>query len=526
MSESPKSLGRSMLVVSGGILLSRVLGLVRDVTFANEWGTGTAFAAFVIAFTIPNLLRALFGEGAFAASFVPVFTERLEKEGQEEAWHTAQRVLSVLLVVLAVLVAAVSGASLAARPYARGELARLTLELLAWLMPYGVLICLTAALAAVLNSLKRFALSALTPMVLNVVLIAATLFVCPWLGERPEDRVRGLALAVLVAGCLQLGAVALGCRRCGLKPRFVPDWRAPEVRRVALLMGPVLLGAGVAQFNVAVDRFLAGWLGSAATGSLYFSQRLVYLPVGLFGVAMGVVCLPAMSRAWARNDPDDMRASLRYALRHVLFLTLPTAALLGLLGRPVIRLIFERGTFTADSTAETLWALAFYLPGIPAFACAKIAVTPFYARQDTTTPVKIAAYCLALNVVLNLILMSFLRQGGLALATSICSYVNVAALLSCTHKRLGSLGFGALLRSLARIAAATLVALVAAAAVSRLAAGIAFGPPLAQRALEVALPLAAGGAAYTAAAFLFGCAELRELTRSLLRERPKHPAQG
>ena len=336
-----------MFVVSGGILLSRVLGLVRDVTFARQWGTGTAFAAFVIAFTIPNLLRALFGEGAFTAAFVPVFSEKLEKEGKEQAWSVAQRVISVLALVLTVAVVILSGVGAAGQFADKNELAQLTFRLIPWLMPYALLICLTGAFAGVLNSLQHFALPAFTPIIFNLVLIGASVLVCPLWGGPPQHRILALALAVLLAGLMQLGAQIAGCRRVGLRFRFEPDWRAPVVRRVALLMAPVLVGTGVAQLNVTVDRFLAGCLGSAATSSLYYSQRLVYLPVGLFGVAMAVVCLPAMSRAWAKEDVEEMQGSLRYALRHVLFLSVPVAALLGLAAVPVVRLIFERGSFNA-----------------------------------------------------------------------------------------------------------------------------------------------------------------------------------
>lgn len=511
-----KGLVRSMLVVSAGVLLSRVLGLVRDVGFASRWGTGTAFAAFSIAFMIPNLLRALFGEGAFSAAFVPTYSEKLEKQGPEHAWEAAQRVITALMVVLVLLVAAVVALAMVLRRFATQEIDLLTLQLLPWVMPYALLICATGAFSGVLNSLRHFLIPSLTPVVLNVTLITATLFVCPYWGSSSADQVQALALSVLLAGTVQLGLQLAACGRKGLRFRFDPDWRSAEVRRVAMLIVPALLGTGVTQLNAFVDKLLARILGSAAVGSLYYSQRLVYLPVGLFGVAMAVVCLPAMSRAWARQDRGEMRASLAYALRHVLFLTVPAAALLAVTGVDVVRLLFERGTFDASSTRETFWALAFYLPGIPAFACVKVAVTPFYARQDTKTPVKIASACLILNVILNLVLMCYLRQGGLALSTSICSYVNITLLLVLTSRAIGGVGARRLLMPFCRITVAAGLAALVARFVQTMLPEWRILPICVQLCLRVLLPLGAGGVAYIAATVISGCAEPRELVGGML----------
>ena len=515
--QSTARLGRRMLIVSSGIMLSRVLGLLRDVSFASAWGTGIAFAAFNIAFTIPNLFRALFGEGAFAAAFVPTFTEHLTRRGKPRAWAAAQKIISVLALVLCAVVLGVIGLSLLLRLCARSELDALTLRLLPWLMPYAVLVCVTGALSGVLNSLNSFAIPAVTSVVLNLALIAASTTVCPYFGDSPETRVFALALAVLLAGCLQLGLQLYGCRRHKLAFGFDPDWRAAEVRQVAFLIAPVLIGTGVTQINVLVDRLLAKWLGHAAVGALYYSQRLVYLPVGLFGVALAVVCLPSMSRAWARSDRDDMLSSLSFALRHVLFLTLPVTAGLAMFGPQVIRLLFERGSFDATSTAETVWAFRFYLPGIPAFACAKVAATPFHARKDTTTPVKIAALCLLLNVALNLTLMWPLRQGGLALATTLCSYVNAGLLLRRVRTGLGPLQLRELLPSFTRTSVATLGAAATGALAARLISPAVARPGLVPLLLAVAVPLGAGALAFLGTAALIGCPELHELLGPLAR---------
>jgi putative peptidoglycan lipid II flippase len=493
--------GRRMLTVSTGIFSSRVLGLARDMTFAYVFGTGRALAAFVIAFTFPNLLRALLGEGAFNNVFVPVFNTEQQRSGRAAAWAQACRVISVLAIVLAVLVFMVSAGGVLARPWVSDELAGEVLRLTPVLMPFALLICVSGALGGILNSVDRFGVAAYSPVIMNVCLIGgALLFAKFGVGNGDGNGGSMLAATVLLAGVLQLLWHVLACRREGLVVRFDPVLGDPAVGRVARLMAPVLIGTGVVQLNVVVDRVLAGVLGSAATTSLYYSQRLVYLPVSLFGVAMGTVVLPSLSRTWAAGDVEGMRRSVGKALTTVLFLSVPSVAILAALRYPVVRFLFERGGFDAESTRETVWALLFYLPGIPVFACAKVAVTPFYARQDTRTPVRIAAWCLGLNVVLNLVLMQFLAQGGLALATSICSFVNVGVLLTLAFRRMGGGGLSVLTgRALRMIFAGAIVFLVTSTVLGWLPAG----GGLFTKVMHVAVPGLVGACAY-----LFVCAAL------------------
>jgi putative peptidoglycan lipid II flippase len=494
-----QQIGRLMLTVSTGIFSSRVLGLARDMTFAYVFGTGRALAAFVIAFTFPNLLRALLGEGAFNNVFVPVFNAEQQRSGRAAAWAQACRVISVLAIVLAVLVFMVSAGVVLARPWVSDELAGEVLGLTPVLMPFALLICVSGALGGILNSVDRFGVAAYSPVIMNVCLIGGALLFAKF-GVGDGDGGSTLAAAVLLAGVLQLLWHVLACRREGLVVRFDPVLGDPAVGRVARLMVPVLIGTGVVQLNVVVDRVLAGVLGSAATTSLYYSQRLVYLPVSLFGVAMGTVVLPSLSRTWAAGDVEGMRRSVGKALKTVLFLSVPSVAILAALRYPVVRLLFERGGFDGESTRETVWALLFYLPGIPVFACAKVAVTPFYARQDTRTPVRIAAWCLVLNVVLNLVLMQFLAQGGLALATSICSFVNVGVLLALAFRRMGGGGLCELTgRALRMILAGGIVFLVSSTVLEWLPAG----DGLSTKVLHVAVPGLVGAFAY-----LFVCAAL------------------
>ncbi len=504
---SGKLAGR-MLLVGGGILASRVLGLLRDSLTASVWGTSVAFAAFTTAFAIPNLLRGLFGEGAFTAAFVPVFSEQLEKHGRARAWQVANRTLSILGPAVAIATLVIIGSAFLLRPLADDELKRATLQVVPWVMPYALLICLSAALAGILNSLHRFAVPAFGQVLINLTMIGGTGLAVLSVGPGQLPSVLFLAAAVLAGGLLQLAWHGWACWREGGRPRFQPTLGDPAVARVGHLLAPALLGAGVAQINVLVDRLLACHLGSLAVGTLYYSQRLVYLSVGLFAVAANVVVLPGMSRAWARGEPAEMLATLRQALRQALFFTLPVFALLTVLLEPIIRLLFQYRQFTAADTLETVWTTLFYLPGIPAFVAAKIVVAPFHASQDTRTPVRIAIVCLLVNLGLNLLLMRYLRQGGLALATSVSSWLNVLLLFYALRGRLGRLGLRRLLLPLARLAVAAGLAAGLCLLVAWPCRALGLGG-IPGRLLEVALPGLAGGLAYLGLTLAWGCEEAR-----------------
>lgn len=511
-----ESVHKPLLLISAGTLTSRVLGLVRDLVLAAVWGTGAAMGGWVFAFTVPNLLRALFAEGAFSSAFVPVFSERLATDGEQGAWRSATVVITTLLLVVAVVSAAIVLFSLPLRFVISEGTGRVALELLPLAMPYAVLIAGSTAFAAVLNSTGRFAVPAFSPLLLNVFLIAAALGAAQWLGGGSGPWIVVLPVAALAAGVVQLLLHALRCAHVGFPWRFRLERNHADTRRIATLMAPVMLGVGVMQLNILVDRTLAAWLGSEAITSLYYSQRLVYLPVGLFGVALGVASLPLLSRAWACGRTDEMAGHLRTGLGQVLFLSVPAAAALFVVRTPLVSLLFERGAFDASDTSSTVWALLFYLPGIPAFAAAKVATTPFHAAQDTKTPVQISAVCLGLNIVLNLSLMPFLRQGGLALATSIASWLNVLLLLRSSQGRLPSAALAGLgthgLRILVSAALGIAVGLAATAGLRRLAeAPNAF----AGRLLFTLVPLAAFALVYLAVSRLLGVRDGADLLRAL-----------
>ena len=427
-----------MMLVSTLTFLSRIIGFFRDAVFAHFWGTGLAMAAWVWAFKMPNLFRALFGEGALTAAFIPLFSRKYEKEGRRSSWLFACNILSVTAIFLTIITSVLVLISLVLRFFFSGPLALAVLNLLPWVLPFIILICLTALLSGVLHSIHHFLAPALMPVLLNIFLIASALYVCPMFGGSEEEQIVGLAFGVLLAGITQVLILLAVLRKKGFRFQFRPKV-TPDVQQVRRLAIPALVGSGLYQINVFVDAILAGWLGAYAVTSLHFSQRLVYLPVGLFAVALGVVCLPMMSRAAAANRVGELISALQFSLKMVLFLTLPFTLLFALFGEHIITLAFERGQFDVKSTADTFYALCFYLPGIPAFAATKVVIPAYHSRLDTKTPLKISCFCMLMNLIMNLILMQFFKQGGLALATSISSLLNITLLLYFLRRDMGSL---------------------------------------------------------------------------------------
>ena len=513
-----------MLRGSAGILLSRVSGLVRDIAAAGYWGaTDIAQAAYSTAFSIPNSVRALLGEGAFAAAFVPLFSRCLEEKRTEDAWRLANRAISMQVAIL--LAMTVLGSAAAAMLRHSGlfhddaGLASTILLILPLLLPYAVLICAAAALNAVLNSLKSFFLPNIIQMVFNFTQVAAVLYLaCFWSNGELAALVI-FCLSTSLAGLLEILMLLIACRRRGYAFHFDFGWRDGAVRQLVRNILPGLAGSGVNQLNGLLDKLMAAILGAGAIGALTYSQRLVYLPVGLFGVAMGMVCLPALSRATARHDGREIAESLDYAFRIVLFMSLPCVAFLAPCGREVIALFFQRGAFQQSAVIESSYALAFYTIGVPAFCCVKIAVTPFHARLDTRTPVKIAMLCMAVNLVLNLALMRPLRQGGLALATSASSWLNLALLMYFNRRQLPSWSPLRVLRTALALGVAALLAGIAARGVLLFCrAGIPGEGGFARNLLIAGASFSACASAYLAACLLLRRPEPREILNLFRRK--------
>lgn len=451
----PKRILRSVGTISAFTMLSRFLGLARDVLMAGFFGTSLSMSAFVVAFTIPNLFRRLFGEGALSAAFVPVLVETREKEGPEQAWKLSNKVLTLTGLVLILITALVIlGASAGLFLTGISDKTALTLSLLRIMMPYMIFICLAAVSMGILNSLHHFAVSSFAPAILNVCWIVAVVFVVPRIGtcdaagvNTPEEKIYAVAWAVLLAGFLQWAVQWPVLTRFGWKPKFYPELfqgpeKNPRIRTIMLLMGPAALGMAVSQVNVMIDRLLAMWIGPAAPAALFFSERLIYFPLGIFATALGTVLLPVFSKQAANDNHEEIRLTVGRSLKQLFYIMLPAALGLLVLATPIVQMIFEWKTFDASSTWMTAIALQCYAPGLVVFSLAKIFVPAFYAMQDTRTPVRIGIYAVLLNLVLNitfiLTLPQSVKHAGIAAATVIAEGFSAVALALILQKRIGS----------------------------------------------------------------------------------------
>jgi putative peptidoglycan lipid II flippase len=417
--------------VAAMTLVSRVLGLVRDVVIAAVFGARPEADAFFVAFKIPNFFRRLFAEGAFSQGFVPVLSEYRTLRDDADVRRLVSHVAGVLGLVLAVLcLLAMVGASLVIGLFAPGfgtEDGRqaLAVDMLRLTFPYLPLISLTALCGGVLNVHGRFAVPAFTPVWLNLCLIGAALLLAPQL----DEPVMALAWGVLLAGCAQLAFQLPAMARIRMLSWPRPRWRDEGVRRVFRLMRPAAFGASVSQINLLVDTLLASFLTAGSISWLYYADRLMELPLGIFAIALATVLLPRLSRSHAAGDAAGFSAGLDQGLRLGLLLTVPAAVALVVLSEPLITALFAYGAMTDADVAFAALALRAYAAGLIGFTGVKILAPGFFARQDTRTPVRIAIVALGVNLVLNLLLIGPMAHVGLALATSAAALVNAGLLL-------------------------------------------------------------------------------------------------
>ena len=428
---------RSILTVSAFTGLSRILGFARDICIASFLGSGPIADAFFIAFKMPNLFRRLFAEGAFNASFIPLFNEHLIEQGKKGAISFAARILSIMVIFLFLFITIVQifmpwlmylfapGFSDDAEKFGLAvNLTRLT-------FPYLLFICLVSLLGGVLNSLGRFAAVAATPIILNLVLILALLIFSPYLPSGGH----ALSWGVAFAGIIQFLWLLNVSRKEGIYlPLHVPRF-TPQVRRFLKLVLPGIFGAGVVQINLLVDLVIASFLPTGAISFLYYADRVNQLPLGIVGVAIGTAILPLLSRQIRKGDEKGALESLNRGIEFALLLALPATAAFLLISNLIIEVFFQRGAFGVETSLATAQALMAYALGLPAYILIKIMAPGFFARGDTITPVKIAVVCVIINVFFNLTLVHILGHVGIALATAISAWVNVSFLFFILCRR-------------------------------------------------------------------------------------------
>ena len=511
---------RGILTVGGWTMGSRLLGFLRDILIAAMAGTGPVADAFFVANKLPNMFRRLFGEGAFNAAFVPEFTGLLTTEGPEAARSFAQEAISVLAFWLLGLTLVgeffmpelmrvlAPGFSEDPAKFALAiDLARIT-------FPYLILICLTALLSGVLNGLDKFAAAAAAPLLYNLSSIGAMLLLTPYVPTVGH----ALAWGVSTAGVAQLALLVWATHRAGMTLRIPRPRLTPNMRILMRRMVPGLVGASAMQLNQAVDVIIGSLLPPGAISLLYYADRVNQLPLGTIGAAVGTALLPLLSRQVRGPDPDSAIGTLNRALEFALVLTVPAALALMVSGYPIMAVLFERGAFDLHAAALSSQSLAAYALGLPAFVLVKVLAPAFFARGDTTTPVRIGLVTLVFNFALNLALFIPLQHIGPALATSLAAIFNVAALAFMLRRR-GFLAADARLkRRLPRIGAAALV--MAATLWGIRHAG--FEPAAMARGVRwagLAALVGAGMLAYAVAGQVLGGFDVREILGRLRRRR-------
>ncbi|MFT6352019.1 MAG: putative peptidoglycan lipid II flippase [Neptuniibacter pectenicola] len=423
---------RSSAIVGVMTMLSRMLGLARDVVVASYFGASGSADAFFVAFKIPNFMRRLFAEGAFSQAFVPVLSEYRSQRDLQSVQQLVNYVAGTLgSVLIAITVLAVVGAPMLTALFAPGFYLgdegkfELAAQMLRITFPYLLLISLTAFAGAVLNSYERFAIPAFTPVLLNVSLICSAIFLSPLF----DPPVLALAWGVMIAGCVQLVFQLPFMAQMRLLPKPRWGWDDPGVRRIMTLMVPALFGVSVTQINLLLDTVLASFLQTGSVSWLYYSDRLAELPLGVFGIAIATVILPSLSRRHAEDSNESFSATLNWALQMVMLIGIPAAVALFVLAEPMLITLFHYGALGDRDVLMASMSLRAYACGLLAFMMIKVLATGYFSRQDTKTPVKIGIQAAVVNMIFNLLLIGPFDHVGLAAATAISAFMNAGLLL-------------------------------------------------------------------------------------------------
>ncbi|HEY6837981.1 MAG TPA: murein biosynthesis integral membrane protein MurJ, partial [Geobacteraceae bacterium] len=441
MSEK-KNIARAAGVLGFATILSRIMGMVRDMVVSRLFGAGFATDAFFAAFQIPNMRRRFFAEGALTSAFVPTFSEWLTRKGEEEARDLANICFTLLTICMAVVVVA----GIVFSPFivhvmfpgfkAQPAKLELTVFLNRLMFPYIFFVSLVALCMGILNTVRHFFTPAISTVFLNISMI----FCAAFLHARFRVPITALAVGVLVGGVLQLLLQLPVLWRKGfpLRPRF--DFHHPAVRKITLLMGPSVFGVGVYYLNITVGNILASLLPQGSVSYLYYAQRLFEFPQGIFTVSVAQAVLPSMSRQAAAGEIHEMKDSLGFGLRLTLFITIPAMAGLIVCATPIFSLLFMGGEFDYTKALRSAEALCFYSLGLSVVALVRVFVPAFYAMKDTKTPVLTAFAAFVANLVFSLILMRPLLHGGLALASSLSALVNLLLLVWLLRRKIGPFG--------------------------------------------------------------------------------------
>jgi putative peptidoglycan lipid II flippase len=491
-------------------LASRVLGLARDQVLAAFFGAGNEMDAFVVAFRIPNLVRDLFAEGAMSAAFVPTFTRELTLRGKRDAWRLGNNVLNALLIATGALVVA---GIVFARPlialYA-GDFAsvpgklELTVRLTRVVLPFLTMVAMAAAAMGMLNSLHHYFVPALSPAMFNVATIVGAFVLVPLMPRLGLPPIMAIAFAALAGGIGQVAIQWPSLRREGFRYERVFNPRDPGLRRVLLLMGPGTIGLAATQVNLFVNTLLATSQGTGAASWLTYAFRLMYLPIGLFGVSIGTAVLPAVSRHATAGDTAGIRHTVSRGLAMMLMLNVPATAGFIVLASPIVQLLFERGHFLPADTAATAAALRLYAVGLIGYSAVRIASPTFYAIGESRTPALVSVGAIAVNVIASVALVRAIGFQGLALGTSIAAIVNAALLLWLLRRRLGGMEGRRLLVTLLKVTVSSIVMAITAVAIQHAMDRAVPGTRLTPQAIRLGATIAGSLAALAVMAKILG----------------------
>jgi putative peptidoglycan lipid II flippase len=440
---------------------SRILGFVRDMVLARLFGATAEADAFFVAYRIPNLLRELFAEGSMSAAFIPVFTEYHTLRSKQDTWELASAAFTTLLTI----VTSITLVGVLAAPWIAWLIGwgfhddpaklELTAVLTRIMFPYLLFISLAALAMGVLNSMRAFAAPAFSPVFFNIVIISCAFSLAPFM----DQPILAVAIGVVAGGAAQFTMQLPGLRARGMLFGLLFRPRHPGVKRIGLLMVPSLLGLSVTQINILVSTFLGSLFPGGPT-YLFYGMRLIQFPLGIFGVALATAILPTLTAQAARGALEELRTTLGFGLRMILFIILPAMLGLILLRVPIVHLFFEHGSFTRADTVATAMAVLCYAVGLWAFAGVRIIVSAFYSLQDTKTPAMTAALAVAANILFSVILMGPLGAPGLALATALASMLNGSVLVAVLNRRLGAVDWQAVAASAGRVLTACIPLLV------------------------------------------------------------------
>jgi putative peptidoglycan lipid II flippase len=463
---SSSRLARSAASAAAATITSRILGVVREQVIASYFGAGAATDAYNVAFRVPNLLRDLFAEGAMSAAFVPTFTRYLVTSGKESAWRLSNHVINALIIVtgalvlLAIVFAQPLIVAFTAEKYTSdpAQLA-LTVQMARIMLPTLTLIALAAALMGMLNTLHHYFIPALSPAMFNVMTIICAVALVPVMPAFGFHPIVAIAIGTLLGGVAQLGLQWPTLHKEGWRYHLDVDWRDEGLRRMLTLMGPGAIGMAATQFNVFVNTLLATSTVEGAVSWLNYAFRLMYLPIGLFGVSIATATLPAVSRQTTERDFGAVRETVTNGLSLMLMFNIPSMVGLMVLAQPIVRVIFERGRFDATDTVETALALQFYAVGLIGYSVVRILSPVFYALGRNRTPVMVSMAAVIVNAALNYSFVRWLGYGfwSLALGTSIAALFNATMLLYLLRSHLHGLNDARLIGSIARIVLASAV---------------------------------------------------------------------